>query len=240
MEEEELLNGLPVEATENDETSDGAMSVGESNGSSEQTEARGRKSKKRKKHEFEAQTEVGNHFSDDSKKHIKKRKKSKKDDGSSFGEEEAVDVAKVEQKKKKKKSKQLGDNEDNDKTVISKKQKLDEVGTVEESTMVNGCHKTDSETQVTETEAETSALPVNGEEGKNIRTVNEATESLSENGDCGLVEFENRAKAVGSENEPFARFQNSLTTPPAFFRKCASKAAKSEPRRLKKKDVQVS
>ena len=29
MEEEELLNGLPVEATENDETSDGAMSVGE-------------------------------------------------------------------------------------------------------------------------------------------------------------------------------------------------------------------
>lgn len=237
VEEEELLNGLPVEATENDETSDGAMSVGECNGSSEQSEASRRKCKKRKKKELEAQTEVGNHLSDDSKKHIKKRKKSKKDDGLSFGEDEAVDVAKVEQKKKKKKSKHLGDDEGNDKTVISKKQKLDQVDTVEESSMVNGCHKTDSETQVTETEAETNGLPVNGEDIKNIRTVKEATESLSENEDCGLVEFENRAKAFGSENEPFARFQSSLTTPPAFFRKCASKAAKSEPRRLKKKDV---
>lgn len=237
VQEEELFNGLPVEATENDETSDGAMSVGESNGSSELSKATGRKCKKRKKNEFE-ETEVGKHLSDDSKKHVKKRKKNKKDDGLSFGKEEAVDMVKVEQKTKKKKSKQLGDNEGGDKTVIRKKQKLDQVDTVEESTMVNGCHKTDSETQVTETEAETNALSVNGEDKKNIRTVKEATESLSENEDCGFVEFENRAKAAGGENEPFARFDNSLTTPPAFFRKCASKASKSEPRRLKKKDLQ--
>ena len=98
MEEEELLNGLPVEATENDETSDGAMSVGECNGSSEQSEARGRKCKKRKKKELEAQTEVGNHLSDDSKKHIKKRRKSKKDDGLSFGEDEAVERKPVTEK----------------------------------------------------------------------------------------------------------------------------------------------
>lgn len=239
MQEEELVNELPVEATENDETSEGTMSIGKCNGSSEQSKARERKCKKRKKNVFE-ETEQGNHLSDDGKKDIKRRKKSKKDDGLSFGKEEALDMVKVEQKKKKKKLKQLGDNKGDDKTVVSKKQKLDQVDIVEESTMVNGCHKIDSRTQETETEAETNGLSVNGEDIKNIRTVNEVAESLSENEDHGLVEVENRAKAVDGENEPFARFQKSLTTPPAFFRKCASKASKSEPRRLKIKDVQVS